>query len=69
MGSHEIGGVGRTRRNPGETQEKQAMEMVTVVQMEQSDSHHVPSKLSHPASACPPLIRIIPRPLPSPSLL
>lgn len=45
------------------------MRMVTVVQMEQPDSHRMPSQLSCPASACPHLNGVIPRPLPSPSPL
>lgn len=45
------------------------MRMVTVVQMEQPDSHHMPSQLNRPVSACPPLNGVIPHPLPSPSPL
>lgn len=45
------------------------MRMVTAVQMEQPDSHRMPSQLSHTVSACPPLNGVIPHPLHSPSPL
>lgn len=45
------------------------MRMVTVVQMEQPDSHRMPSQFSHTVSACSPLNGVIPHLLPSPSPL